>query len=410
MLNDLKLAALLAYKTIAKGHRASTLLTVFVMALVFVDLIFISSILRGALGAIDEQLRVNFVSDVVVEPQRDPVLKRYIDDADMVETAIRQLPGVADISSRYKSSAVVSYDARDDGHALYVPAEVIGIDPTTEKSFSGVASSMIAGSYLTDDPGSDDIILGVNLSGGPLAWSTFDNLGGVDVGRKVHVAWSDGVVQEYTVRGIFQTKFPFTDQTAFVTKREAESALGTWQQASQLLVKLDDPARTPEFVTKIKALFPYLVVRPWTDYLGVFGEVTDTFDIVIGIVSGIGLLAAAFIIFILMFISVSSKRRQIGILRAIGVRRRVVIWSYVMQAAFYAVGGVALGTAAAVFGLAPYFAAHPLQVPVGSIGLDLNGTRFLTDSLLLVASALVAGTIPPWIAAEKDIIEAIWGA
>lgn len=410
MFKDFLTSVYLAYRTVIRGHRASTALIVFMMALVFIDLVFISSILRGVLGAIDRQVRVNYVGDVVIEHQEEPVKKDYILRADDLEERLRSMPDVVATSARYKLSGIMSYDVRKDGQATRLPAEVIGIDPNDERGFSDVADSMVAGEYLPDTVGSDDIILGVNLSGGPLAWSTFDTLGDVQVGRKVRVVFSNGVTREFTVRGIFQTKFPFIDQVAFITRQEAESIIGVTGQASQVLVRLDDPAKTPQVQKRIEAMVPNLRVRPWTDYLGVLGEITRTFDIIIGIVSVVGLLVAAVIIFIIVYISVTSRRRQIGILKAIGIPRRVVVWSYVLQAVLYATGGIALGMLIMEAALIPYFAAHPLQVPVGTVGLEIKRLRFMIDAGSLLVMAIGAGLLPSWFAAEENILDAIWGS
>jgi len=407
---NLKIASYLAYKTIIRGKKATNALMVFIMSLAFINLVFISSILNGVVVAIDRQLKTNVVSNIVIEPQEAPVKKDYISSVQQLRNDVSEMPGVAATSPRYKLSGSMAFDMNKDGKFVRRSAQIVGVDPETENTFSEVASKLVRGRYL-EGIGSGDIILGLDLAGGPGSSSTIDNLKGVDVGQKISVSFGNGLTREYTVRGIFKTNFSLVDHMAFITAKEAESVLGIHDMASQVLVKLADGApEEASYIADIQKLAPTLKIRPWTEYSGMFSGVSSTVNTITTVISAIGLAVAAITIFILIFVNVTYKRRQIGILKAIGIQERIIVYSYVLQALFYAISGVIIGTLVVIFALMPYFAAHPLDLPVGAISLALNERRFVANILMLVGAALVAGVLPSWQGARENILKAIWGA
>lgn len=113
--------------------------------------------------------------------------------------------------------------------------------------------------------------------------------------------------------------------------------------------------------------------------------------------------------FIVIYINVINKRRQVGILRAIGIRRDVIIGSYLTQAIFYAVVGIVLGGLIFGYGIQPYFELHPLDLPLGEISLAVETSTVNKAVLGLLTAAVLAGLIPVLHITRQGIIQAIWG-
>jgi putative ABC transport system permease protein len=102
---------------------------------------------------------------------------------------------------------------------------------------------------------------------------------------------------------------------------------------------------------------------------------------------GAGLLVGIAGIAVLMARSVRERTRDVGVLRSLGFQPRSVTKSFLLEASFIAVEGVAIGVVVAL---------------IGSYGLVLNGTGFMAgfefavpwrDIGAIVAIALVATTI-----------------
>ena len=95
------------------------------------------------------------------------------------------------------------------------------------------------------------------------------------------------------------------------------------------------------------------------------GSVVSSFDMIASLISGISLVVAAIVMFIVIYINAINRKRQIGILRAIGINRRIILYSYLFQAVFYAVIGMTVGGLLFQFGIRPYFNLHPINLPIG---------------------------------------------
>jgi len=112
----------------------------------------------------------------------------------------------------------------------------------------------------------------------------------------------------------------------------------------------------------------------------------------------------------LIYVNAINKRRQIGILKAIGIKENIVIISYILQALFYAISGIVLGSIIMFYFVEPYFIHHPLMFPIGDITLTIKEFQVTQGVFGLLVAAFIAGLIPAWRAARENILKAIWGA
>jgi putative ABC transport system permease protein len=108
-----------------------------------------------------------------------------------------------------------------------------------------------------------------------------------------------------------------------------------------------------------------------------------------------------------LFISVMRRKREIGLLRAVGMTGRQVSSMIVIESAFIAglggVAGVALGLASAAWPLA----FHVRQISGYSMTLEVPWIRLLVALGAALVLGAVAGLIPARRAARMSVIEAI---
>lgn len=413
-IGDLKVALFLAFKSITKGNRWVPILLVLVMSFSFVNVIFASSILAGVMSTMDEQLVDTVLANVIISPEED---EYYIDHVSSLEHRIRQIPGVAGVSSHLDDRAFIEYEwkekERPTDKGKSGTWRVIGIDPQQEADVTTIHSHMIEGSYLDGDD-RDEIVLGVEIAGSNSAQSaSFLTLGGAKVGDKVRLTYSNGIQREYTVKGIFRAReMEQADSTAFVTRSEMASVLGRqvfFDRASQILVKAKEGVNENSLIRQLSAIGLKGEVRSWREYSGAMHSVIFTFRIIASLIGSIGLAVAAIVMFIVIYIAVVNKKREIGILRAIGIQRGVIIGSYLTQAVLYAVFGVVFGWLAVRFLLQPYFVRYPLDLPIGLVSLNVQPLTVGSSTLGLIGSAILAGFIPAWFIMKQSIIKTIWG-
>ncbi len=402
-------ALFLAFKSVTRGSRTTVFLMISVMTLAFVNLVFIASILDGLLVAIDDQVKTNFVSDIVIEPQKEPEIESYIKNAPRVQDSIEALPGVYATAIRYNLGGTMAYDKEKRGNFIYQSPALVGVDPESELLVSNIPDSIIAGEYLSS-PGRRDIVLGSDLAGGYKPVDDPNSLGGAGIGDDIRIVFANGVERTFEIKGIFRTGFAPVDAMAFVTDGAAESVLSVTRSASRIVVKLDQPGTEDYYVRQIEALEPELDVHKWTDYIGVVGDLSTSFNIIGAVVSAIGLVVAAITIFMLVYIAVRHKRRQIGILKAIGIPHDLIIYSYIFQTVFYWLCGTAIGICLIFAVIAPYFSTHPLQTPIGSTGMSISVAGIVVNIASLLAATFIGGLVPSWRGARENILSSIRGA
>jgi len=411
---NLKIATFLAFKSIFKGNRWALALIIIVMSFSFVNLIFVSSIINGVMATMDDQLVDNVFSNIVISPEED---KYYIDKVDSLETKIKQVAGVVGIAPHLNSSAFIEYEWKekvsqtDKGKSG--TWDIIGIDPLKESEVTDIHSHIIEGSYLDQDD-RDEIVLGIEIAGGEEATNAdFLTLGGVRVGDKVRVTYPNGVQREYTVKGIFRAQEMMrADSLAFVTQKEMASALGRTvfsDRASEILIRTRPYVDEDKIIEELKSAGINEEIRSWQEYGSALRSSVSTFEIIGGLIGGVGLVVAAAVMFIVIYITVINKKRQIGILRAIGIPQKSIIGSFLIQSIFYVFIGIALGWFLVRFVIQPYFTFNPLDTPFGLVSLVIETSTMGGSIIGLLAAGVLAGFIPAWTIMRASVIKIIWG-
>ncbi len=412
-MGNIKLALFLALKSFLKGNRWTLALIVLVMSLSFTNLVLTPSIMSGVTQAINQQQINTLFGNILIDPPRG---QYYLDNISRIESAVNSTAGVAAVAPHLNSSALFQYHwqqvASPDNQAQSGQWNVIGIDPQKEARVTTIHDSLIAGSYLA--PGdTDQIMLGVEVAGGPEASSRpFLTLGGVKVGDQVRLKFANGTVQVFTVKGIIKALNGEANNLAYIPISAMASVLGpgvTPENASQLLIRTQPGSNDNEIISRLKALGIQGQVRSWTDYGSGIGATVSSFSSIASLIGGIGLMVAGVVMFIVIYINVSHKKRQIGILRAIGVNRGVVLTSYLIQTLLYAIAGIILGGILIGYVIRPFFNSHPIELPIGLVSLAIDSSTLRNGIIGLLAAAILAGIIPVLNTTRISIIKAIWG-
>ena len=92
-------------------------------------------------------------------------------------------------------------------------------------------------------------------------------------------------------------------------------------------------------------------------------DIKIAFGLLGNIIGFIGIVVASITIFIIIFINAITRRKYIGILKAIGIRARSIQLAYIFQSLFYAITGSLLGVLVVYGLLVPAFEANPIDFP-----------------------------------------------
>lgn len=409
-LNNIRIAFYLAYKQVVRGNKGTLILTIGIMSLVFLNIAFMGAFLGGAENGTLNQMIDNQTSHIRIDPKND---ETFIKDVNAILGKIDSHHAVVGSVSHYKTSGAFTYDKYKNQSDLKDGNwSIMATSPTKEKTVSSLSEAMVSGEFLTEKD-RDQIIIGKNISGNFGSSFVHDSLGGkngIPIGSTLLVKYPNGIEREYTVKGIFNLDDMTMDHMAFVTTKEIENVLGFNNMASEILVKTNDLTKAPDLVSEFHTLgIKDVQIRSWKDFLGKVETITASFSIIDNLFGGIGLAVSAVTIFIIIFIRVVDKRKEIGILKAIGMQKNTIVLSYIFQVIFYALLGIGGGLLLLYFFLAKYFERNPIPMPVGDVTLFIVADDIIFKGVALIIAAILSGFLPAWQTSKKSILDLIWG-
>ena len=139
----------------------------------------------------------------------------------------------------------------------------------------------------------------------------------------------------------------------------------------------------------------------------IMSQMINTITLILTAFAGISLVVSSIMIGILTYVSVVERTKEIGILRAIGARKKDITRIFIAEAGLIGFVSGAVGVIVSL-GLALPISktiAKALKIDNFSAGLDIKSALGLI--LLSVILTLIASVIPSRMAAKKDPVEAL---
>lgn len=271
------------------------------------------------------------------------------------------------------------------------PVPVAGVPAADMKAFKGWEVG--SGAYFADDERA--IVAG----------ATAAELFRLAPGSQVTVRG-----QQLPVTGVLTETGSKDDSTLFIPLALAQELFKTGEKVSFVAVRVADVSRTDEYVEKIKGAANAGVVTDRQMLKSVLG-IVGTVNVTLQLIAAVAVLAAAFGIVNTMLTAAYERRREIGIMQAIGARQRDIFTVFLLESGCYGFMGGVLGV---IGGLLVSTFAAPLvsqnaftSFVKGSGSLNLDPKLILGSILFSVAVALAAGLYPAWRAARLTPVEAI---
>jgi putative ABC transport system permease protein len=402
MIKSLKVAAFLALKSIVKGNVGVIVLTIFMLILVTMNLLFVPGLINGANSSMNTILVRTYSGDIIIGPEGDKTVINHVED---LITRIESIDGVVAASARNDINAYIEFEDR------VVSRVITAIDPSKEREVFEVSRSLIEGRYL-DARDRDQILLGIQVAGADLEGIELysSSLRHVHAGDRVVVTYSNGLEKQYTVKGIFDTGFIQTDLQAFVTELEFNSVMpNMYDKASSIRVKLEESTDPNMVIERIASLRDGLDFQTWKETAGLVQSMTESFTLINQILNVVNYLVAGITVFIVTYVDVVNRRRQIGIQRAIGIKSHSITVSYLIRALFYAIVGLIIGILLFKYVIIPVEARHPFKFPFGPAYLTTQPSYTVRMAFVLLVVSLAAAFMPVWRVMRIKILDAIWG-
>ncbi|MFA6271653.1 MAG: FtsX-like permease family protein [Patescibacteria group bacterium] len=395
---ELKIPFFLAFRQITRGSKWTFFLIIFLMAAAFINLVFVSSLFKGIIKGSNEQVINMYSGHIMIKPNSG---KDVFENRNNVIEKIGQIPGVESVTTQFEIGANLAFNEKN-GNWI-----VNAVNPEQEIKVTKIFDNMIAGEYLKSDD-QNGIIIGKQIAGGDVAELDAFSLH-AEVGDVIK-ANINGIEKEFVVRGIFNSKYMTVDNTAFITYAGLDSIFPSFvDQANTALVRLNEAGDEQAVIEAIKESGIHGTYYTWEDAAGIMNSVTTSFLSIDFILSLVATLIAAVTIFIVVYIDISNKRQQIGILRAIGVKPYIIRSAYVIISSIYSVIGVGLGAALFFGAIMPYFIAHPFVLPIVDATLAIEPADFIFRMESIIIVSILVSLIPSFMVTRIKLLNAIWG-
>jgi len=326
----------------------------------------------------------------------------YIDKSDhSLVSWFERIPYVYAATSRLDSSAsinITKFGQRIED--TRVP--VIGVDPFRDIRASTVHQTVTEGQYVFSR---NSIVLGSSVA---------EDLGGAQVGDSVKLKIIDRYgrdqLKRFIVTGIANSPggngFDYSAVIHIDTLRDMMSRDG---YTGSIMVKLSDPSKSIELKNLFLQTFPNQDFKVET-----LEEVAE--QQLAGFRSGIaminmigyfGMMSSAFAIVTIQMMLVNGKTKEIGVMRAIGAKRKDILIIFIFQGLIIGAIGATAGTAA---GLGYTIYAKETKMSWNnSIPLEVNiqWDKVIQTALTSFSLAVVASLYPSYRATKKLPVEAM---
>lgn len=231
----------------------------------------------------------------------------------------------------------------------------------------------------------------------------------MDVGDRISVTFNDGISKQYRVKGIVDTRRENLNYNVWINLRELSDMTGVEDEASSIHVRLAPSVPPDEFKLTLMKYGIQERIRTCEEFTAQILEREGGWITALGSVSNIaGILIAIIIMFVVVYINTINKRKQIGIIKAIGINRKIILNSYIIQVIFFAAFGIGFGIILNYL-LLTVMTVYPLQLPEGDIIPLLAPDTVLQAGLILFGASIFAGYIPAWLTTKLEILDAMKG-
>lgn len=294
--------------------------------------------------------------------------------------------GVTAVSPQIRGSAYV-----ERGQAL-APVGVIGVMFGRLSDIADVEAAIVEGSGNLP---SDGILIGSRLA---------SDLG-LRLGQVVQLTSDRGRSRSFRIGGIFTLGIASADrQTVYMDFTTARALFDLPTGLSRIEIKVDpatDAARIAEKLRRSTGL----KATAWTEDNSQLFEALDSQGRTGTIIKAFALITIIVGISSAMLLSIVRRQAEIGIMRAMGASKRLVVSIYVVEGTLIGFIGAVIGALMAWLALLPLPPVSDVQS--GGLPIDRAQGDFLLAIVLTTVAAALASLLPARRASRIDPVEAI---
>ena len=358
-----------------------------------------SVIFQGLYDAIVRDLINYRFGHVFITRQEDFIKKSSF----VVVNWLERIPYVQAAAPRIDYSAQINSTVNGQLIKDYA-VPVIGVDPVLDRQASTMYQTVGDGEYVSFR---NSIVLGAIAD---------RDLGYPKIGDTVKLKFKDqhgnDVLKRFTIVGITKTAGSVgLDNSVIVNIDTLREIIDRPQQTQSIIVRLNDPTKDKEVKDLFLSAFPSNADKFKVQTIEEAAELTlsgfRSGIALINLVGYFGMMSSAFAVVTIQMMQVTSKTRDIGVMRAIGSKRKDVLLVFIFQGMVIGAIGAGLGTALGV--VYTVYAKETHLTFQGSLALEVkyNWTSIAQTDVLAFVLAVVASIYPAYKATKLEPVEAM---
>jgi len=329
-----------------------------------------------------------------------PSLYKTIDDLSQISETLHQIKEVQSWAPRLFSAGLVSVGEKSAG------VQIIGIDPEKETKTTHFDKKVIKGRNFSQAP-SHEAIIGKGLAEILNA--------GVDDEIVIISQAADGSIANdlYTIIGISSSGDDISDRISFyLPLREAQELLvleGRVHEIAVTVDKLSHVSRVNALITE-KLQNPELIVEPWQVFAKSFYQAMQADKEGMWIMLVVIVLIVAVGVLNTVLMSVLERRREYGLLKAVGTKPRQIITLVLLEVTILAMLSLLLGTGLGL-GANSFLSTHGIKFGEGftyggmkfdTMYSEVNARSFIIPAVTVLLCALLVSFYPSLKAAKTE--------
>jgi ABC-type lipoprotein release transport system permease subunit len=348
------------------------------------SMIFLSAMMRG----IADRMVQNGISTLTGHIQvrragyrNDPSIEHRITRPETIKAIIESLPSVAEWAPRIRVNAVANNARHSAGVTM------VGIDPVREAGVSFIGNAKIQGKGLTHD-NANDIVVGKTLL------EKFETRIGHKLVMMSQDVNGDMVSRAFRIVGAYRTELESTEkQFVFISLSAAQKMLNAGGDLSEMAILLKGHRRAKRTALSISAVLEQGMyeVHTWEELLPLVTAVLKMYDgiilfwfLAVFVAMGFGLVNT-------ILMAVFERVREFGLLRAIGLKPRLVVAEVLVESFFLIVFGSLLGNLAGFLSVLA-LSRHGIDLSAFAAGMEFVGMSRVIIPIVTLKDIVWANT------------------
>ena len=389
--------------------KARSMVVITAVALGICAGVFSTAFMKGMMDQRTQSAISTEISHIQIHRQnyrQENSLQLYMNESMAVVEQIKKINHVKGVSQRIIIQSMIASAETSSG------VKIAGIYPENEKMVTNLSTKLVEGKYFKGVP-KNPVVIGQKLA---------DKLN-VKLHSKIVITLQDMdnniTAGAYRIAGIFKTSNSnFDEMNVFVRYDDLSRLLALPEGAShEIAIFVDDNEMVDIIQNKVKEFIPDYEILNWKEISPELSYLTEIMDMYMYIFIIIILLALLFGIINTMLMVILERRKEIGMLMAVGMNKIKVFTLILVETVQLSLVGGVVGVFTGGL-ISKYFETHAINMSMFAEGLSKIGwdsmvycsveiDMIFNVTIMVIIAGIIASVYPAYKALKYDPAEAL---